>query len=141
MLSADTSADNSVSGYIVGEQVTLTASPAGSSYAWALSKPSGATARSDLSATGSSSVTFTPDVGGYYVASVDVSGTTYVLRLAAVAIGTVSSVSALRLMPLADSQVPTPASGAALYFSSTQGAPAVKLPNGSVSTIDLTAVS
>lgn len=140
MVSGDTSADNAVTGYVVGEQIILTATPVGTSYSWAISKPSGASARASLSDTDTGTVKFTPDAEGYYVVTVNVSGTDYVLRIAAVAVGTVSALSVANLLPLEDDQVPAPATGASLYFSTTQDALAVKFPDNSVSTIDLTAV-
>ncbi len=138
--SASTAADSSVSGYLTGEQITLTTTPTGSSYAWTLSAPSGST-RAVLTSSTSSAPQFKPDVEGYYVVTVTVdSSTVYVLRIATVNVGTVSTIGATRLLPLADSQVSTPSTGVSLYYSSTQSSLAIKLTDGSVETINTTAV-
>lgn len=140
MTSGDTAADKSVSGYLTNEQITLATSPTGSSYSWGISKPSAATSRSDLNDDDVASVKFTPDAQGYYVitCTVDVS-TTYVIRINVAAVGTATDLSILRLSPVTDAQVPTPATGASIYYSSTQGALSAKLTDGSVVTIDTTA--
>jgi len=142
MLSGETAADNSLSGWITNEQVTLSVTPTGTDYAWGdLAKPSASTVRSALSASTGASVTFVPDVEGDYVVTVVVdSTTTYVLTMTVVAVGTVMIASVIRLLPLADAQVTTPATGLALYYSTDQSAPAVKDSAGNISTIDLTAV-
>ncbi len=140
MVSGDTSANNAVSGYLSGETITLTATPAGSSYSWSLARPSDSTARADLSALTGDSVTIKPDAEGYYVVTANVDGTTYVLRIAVANVGTVSDRSILRLSPLADSQVPTPALGVNVFYSSTQDSLAFKDAAGDVFTIDSTAV-
>ena len=118
------SADNSVSGYLVGEQIVLTVTPTGTNYVWAIAKPSGSsTARSNLDATTGASVKFTPDAEGYFTVSCVVdSTTTYTLRIAAQAIGTVTYHSASNFSPLNNAQVPVPALGATLFYSSENGA-------------------
>src|SRR5687767_894793 len=77
MTSGETSANNSTSGYVVGEQITLSTNPTGSEYAWAIGIPtdSGAS-RSALSDDEDDSPTFISDVGGIYVVSVTVDSTT-----------------------------------------------------------------
>lgn len=136
MVAADTSADNNVSGYTTGEQVTLSASPTGSSYAWGLAIPQGSTAaRSRLSDATAASPTFTPDVAGYYVATCTVDGAFYVLRLSVTQSAISTTIEALRLQPKADADVRAPSTGAALYWSSTQGALVIKTSNGTVHTI------
>ena len=118
MTAGDTAADKSVDGYLVGEQVALATSPAGSSYQWSLAKPSGATSRADLNDTTLAGPVFTPDVGGYYVLTCIVDSTTvYVMRLAAVATAATTLAGALRLTPLANVSVPTPPTGATLAYS------------------------
>jgi hypothetical protein len=135
-----TAADSSISGYVAGERITLTTTPTGTSYAWTLSSPGGSE-RASLNDDDAASVSFVPDVDGYYVVTCTVSGVTvYVLRIAVAVVGTVGVISALRFAPLADTQVPTPALGVTLYYSTTQSSLAVKLTNGSVETIDSTAV-
>lgn len=138
--SSTTSADSSISGYIAGEAITLTTTPTGTSYAWTLSVPGGSS-RTSLTSDDASSSRFVPDVDGYYVVTCTVSGSTvYVLRIAVAAIGTVNSISALRAQPLTDAQVPTPATGVTIYYSSTQSALSFKDTAGDVFTIDSTAV-
>lgn len=137
--SASTAVDSSVSGYLAGESITLTASPAGSSYAWVLSAPSGST-RAVLSSATSAAPKFTPDIDGYYVVQCTVDGTEYILRIAAVNVGTVDTVGVRRLLPLTDAQVATPSTGVSLYYSSTQSSLAIKLTDGTVETINTTAV-
>jgi hypothetical protein len=138
--SGSTASDSSVSGYIAGERITLTTTPTGTSYAWTLSTPNGSE-RASLTADDEAAVSFVPDYEGYYVVTCTVSGSmVYVLRVAVSNIGAVNVVDAMRLVPLTDTQVPTPATGATLYYSSTQSALAVKLTNGTVHTLDITAV-
>jgi hypothetical protein len=140
MVGADTAVDNVATGYVTGEQVTLSTTPTGSAYVWGLSIPSGSVAaRSGLSSSSDASVTFTPDVGGEYVLTCIVdSATTYVLRASVSQVAAVGSVGAVRLIPVADATVPAPATGATLYYSSTADAVAIKLPDGTVSTVDVT---
>jgi hypothetical protein len=138
--SASTAVDTSVTGYLTGEAVTLTTTPTGSSYAWTLSAPGGST-RTRLNVDDMASVRFTPDVAGYYVITCTVSGVTvYVMRLAAISTGVVSTVDGLRLVPLEDTQVPTPSLGVTLFYSSDQDALSIKDSSGDVFTVDVTAV-
>ena len=142
MVAGDTAVDNNRSGYLTGEKITLTTNPTGSTYSWGLAAPSGsAAARSALNDDDAATVTFTPDVGGYYVVTCTVDGSTfYVLRLSVTAAVVGVTQEALRLQPKADSAVTAPSSGVALYYSTTQDALAIKKPDGSVHTIDITAV-
>ncbi len=140
MLSGATAPDNTATGYIVGEQITFTAYPAGSSYSWALARPSGATERSSLSDATSASVTLTPDIEGFYTLTCIVDGTTYVLRLAAVSVGVVSTLGALRLNPLLPEQVPTPSAGMTIFYSSQHSTLTAKDSAGNLLTLDMTAV-
>ncbi len=142
MVAGDTSATNSRSGYIVGEQITLSVSPSASSYSWAQAIPSAsAPARSRLSETDQSTAKFTPDVGGTYVVTCLVDGvTSYTLVLTVTNTAVVDLAEVLRLSPVRDSQVASPTLGLALYFSSTQDALTVKDPDGNLFTVDLTAV-
>ena len=137
---ASGTADAAVSGYLVGEEITLTTLPTGTEYAWTISKPSDSTSRADLSDDTGASVRFSPDVEGYYVVTCTVdSSTVYILRIAAVSVGVVADRSVMRFSPLADSQVPTPATGVSLYYSSTQSSLAFKTTAGAVYTLDSTA--
>lgn len=112
-----TSPDQNLSGYVTREQITLSTDPTGSSYRWAITKPSGS-ARSALSNKNSASPTFTPDVTGYYVISVTVDeSTTYVARIAAVETST-TVLGAVNSLPLADATVNTPRTGTTVYHSS-----------------------
>lgn len=138
--SGSTATDTSVTGYIAGEAVTLTTTPTGASYSWSLSVPSGST-RSILTSTTVAAPRFTPDVAGYYVITCTVdSSTVYVMRLAATALGSVGVIDALRFVPTSDASIPTPSLGVTLYYSSTQSSLAIKLTDGTVETIDSTAV-
>lgn len=143
MVSGDTSVNDTESGYVTAERITLSTSPAASStYVWSLSIPNGsAAARSALSSTTAASPTFTPDVAGEYVVTCLVDGViTYTIRCTVVAAVVSYNVGGIRLMPTTDASIPTPSSGYTLYFSSTQNALAVKTSAGAVRTVDTTAV-
>ena len=141
MASGDTSAANSVTGYITGERVTLTTTPTGSAYVWALATPTGSAAGVDLSAPDGASVYFRPDVEGTYVASVTVdSVTVYTIMLSVVASAVAEVSGATHYLPRTDASVPTPSTGVTLYYSSTQSALCQKDSAGAVSTINKTAV-
>src|SRR6185369_319576 len=107
------------------------------SYAWSISAPSdSAPARSALDDATDASPKFTPDVPGYYTLVVVVGGaTTYILRIAAVAVGTARQAEAINLLPLADAQVPTPKLGVSIYYSTDLGAPAKKDTSGTVTAL------
>lgn len=133
--------DATKTGYVVGEQVVLTVNPAGESYAWAMSMPaSSAPARSMPNATDTARVIFTPDVAGEYVVVCDVDGTVYRLLLSVTMRATTTLAQSLRFSPVPDASVAAPSGGRALYFSSDQNALVVKAPDGSLATVDLTAV-
>lgn len=134
MVADDTSPTKTVTGFLVGEQITLTVTPAGTTYAWSQAIPSGATAaRSCLSDDSGASVTFTPDASGIFVLVCLVDGvTTYILRASVVNVASTTLEGSLLLQPLLDTQVPTPAVGATLYYSATQDAVSLKLTDGSV---------
>jgi hypothetical protein len=128
--------DVAVSGFVTGETIALTAAPTGTDYQWALSAPSGSNAlRVGLAGTDEAAAAFTPDVAGLYAVSVVVDGTTYILRLSVTQLVQSYALEALRFSPVADSQVPTPATGVALYFSSTQGALTIKDTSGDTHTV------
>jgi len=132
VLAAATAVDKNASGFITGEQIVLSTTPTGSAYSWGLSKQSGATARSDLDDGSAATPVFTPDVAGVYNITVDVDGTEYTLRLTVTQLAQSTPLEAVRFSPVADSAVPTPALGAALYYSSDQDALVTKLADGSV---------
>lgn len=141
MTGGDTATDKAVSGYVCSEQITLSVTPSGSSYSWGLSKPAGATGRSDLNDATSASPVFTPDVAGYYVLTCLVDGATaYVLRAAVTHAAVTTAYEAIRFSPIADSRVAAPALGCCLFWSATQNALAVKLPDDSIATVGVTPV-
>lgn len=129
------------SGFITGDAIALTASPTGTNYQWSLARPSGSNAaRGALSGDASATAAFTPDAAGIYAISVTVDGVVYILRLSVAQLVQSTTLEALRMTPVADSQVPPPAVGHALYFSSTQNTIALKNAAGAVFTVNLTAV-
>lgn len=96
-------------GYITAEEITLTLDVTGSSYSWSLAKPRASTTRCALSDTTGASVTLVPDVEGYYVVTVLVSGTTtYSIRFSAVDPGVVTFDGARRWVGRTAASVPTP---------------------------------
>lgn len=136
MVAGDTSADNSVSGYLARESITLSVTGSPSTFSWGLSKPSGSGSVCALDDTDSASVAFSPDVEGYYVVTCLIDGATlYVLRVAVAQVSAVTSLTAVRLLPVADASVPTPPAGATLFYSSDSGVVSKKLPDGSVSAL------
>jgi hypothetical protein len=119
MTAGDTAADNSRAGYVVNEQITLSVTPTGTTYVWGLSKPSGATSRSDLSDNSSASIEFVPDFAGTWTVTCIVDGaTTYVLRLTATAVAITSVANAHRFSPTTNTSIPAPATGLTLFCSS-----------------------
>lgn len=141
MVGGDTSANDVESGYITGEQIVLGANPTGTTYSWGQSLPVGSTpARSALSSSSSAAPTFTPDVAGEYVITCTVDGvTSYVIRLSVEAVTPAIATGAFRLLPRTNASVPTPTTGATLFYSSDEDAVCVKDTGGDVSTVDLTA--
>lgn len=136
---AASGADVSDSGFITGEQVALSVTPTGTDYQWALAIPSGSSsARVRFSGDDTATASFTPDVAGIYSVSVVVDGTTYILRLSVTQLAQSTTLEALRLIPVADSQVPAPAVGVAVYYSSTRSALVVKDTSNTVRTVTLT---
>lgn len=125
--------DVSVSGYLTGEQVVLTTSPTGSDYLWSLAAPSGSNAaRLRFAGEDTATASFTPDVPGIYAVNVTVDGTVYALRLSVTQLAQSTALEALRLLPVADSQIAVPTVGVALYYSSTQAALSIKGTDGVV---------
>lgn len=133
MVAGDTAVDKSVSGYMAKERVTLTVTGSPSTVLWGLSKPTASGSVSALDSTTSQSCAFTPDVEGYYVITCLIDGaTSYVLRLAASQTVMISTLSTARLLPVAEANVPTPPTGATLFYSIDQDALAAKLADGTV---------
>jgi len=118
-----TSADATQVGYLAGEQITLSVTPSGDSYAWSIARPSGSSAaRAAFSDDTAASPTFTPDLPGYYVITCLVDGaTSYVLRIAVTSLAVVSPSQGLRLSPVTDAQVEAPAVGVVLFCGSQHG--------------------
>lgn len=138
---ASAGADVASSGFLINEQIVLSAEPAGAGYAWKLSAPSNSVpARSRLDDDGAAVPTFTPDVDGLYLVQVVVDGTTtYVLRIGVSPVASAKQAQAINFLPLADSQVPTPILGRTIYCSATQGNVMVeKRTDGSVHIINVT---
>lgn len=121
MSGGETSANGSSSGYVVAEQITLSTTPTGTTYAWSITIPTDASAaRCALSDDDASSVTFIPNVGGMYTASCTVDGsTTYTLVLSVTDLVVSTPHEALRLQKVsADGSVPAPSAGALGVFVS-----------------------
>lgn len=137
------SADDSASGYLTSEQVTLSVSPTGTTYEWGLSIPSGSVAlRSGLTDTDIASPRFSPDVAGYYTLTCIVDGSTlYVLRISVTQAAASTSLEALRLQPKVPAAVTAPSSGSALFHNDTVGLLAVKSSTGTVRTVLARAVT
>ncbi len=134
MIADDTAEDNSSSGYIDKERITLTVTGSGDSFLWSLSKPATSGLACSLASTDQAATTFVPDADGYYVITCLVNGTTlYVLRIGVAQVSVVSSLTALRLVPVANSLIPSPAVGATIFYSADLDGVAKKLPNGTVS--------
>lgn len=141
---AHSGADVTASGsFVVNEQVTLSATPTGTSYQWELSIPAASSpARSALDDDTDGTPKFTPDVAGLYVVSVTVNGSTlYVLRLSVAAPGVVRMGEINNMLPLTDAQVPTPQTGFSFFCGADHSnLPCIKKTDGTVHTVDLTAV-
>lgn len=134
----DGDADGVVSGYVTAAQITLSTTPAGAGHAWALSKPSDAAAKSDLSASSGTSVLFTPDVEGEYLASCTVDGpVTYVLRIQVVEPAPTAIRGAIRFLARTLASITTPTLGTeVLYYDSTVSRYRSKKSDGSLREID-----
>lgn len=136
MLSGDTAPSQTVAGFVAGEQIVLGAFPAGTGYQWGTAIPSGsAAARSKLSSKTDVAPTFTPDVAGPYVITVNVDGTTYSVQLTVVAAATMNAAGGLRFFPLTRAAVPAPSSGHSLFDSQDDGFASVKDAAGNVTVL------
>lgn len=137
MTGSDAAADQSISGYLRNERVTLTTTPTGSTYAWSLTNPNGSSpTRAALTDETASNPSFSPDVQGTYTVTATVDGSTsYTLRLSALNVAAAEPVEVLRLQPRTDAQVTAPSVGVALYYSSTQASLCVKTSSDAVRTV------
>jgi len=130
------SSDAVSTGYVTGEQITLSVNPTGTSYTWGASVPAGsAPGRSRLLGTSDPSPTFVPDVAGTYLITCLVDSTSYVLRATVAALSVSDSTQVIRLSPVGDTTVPPPAAGVSLYFSSDANALVTKAPDGTVTPV------
>ena len=137
MLAAATTADNSVSGYITAEQITLAASPTGTTYSWTLSKPAGSAARCALNDDTAAGPTFVPDAAGDYVVGVTVdSATTYVVRINCTQVATTTPYEAVRMSPKSDTQITAPSVGGAVFYSSTSGLLSMKRSDATIRSLE-----
>lgn len=134
---AASGADVTTTGFLKNEQVTLSADISGSGYAWSIAFPSDSAAgRAALDDDTSATPKFTPDVPGFYTVSVVVDGTTtYVLRIAVVAVAIARQLEAMNFAPLANTQVPTPIAGVTLYYSTDSSKLVVKDTSGTVTAL------
>ena len=122
MVSGDTSPDNAVAGYVVREAVALSVTPSGTTYQWSLSKPEGATSRSDLTSDDESTSSFTPDTAGDWLVALLVDGTTtYTIIVSVTAVAVSFTYEALRFSPKLAASVPTPSVGSATFHDATSG--------------------
>lgn len=140
MLSGDTATNNARAGYVVGERITLSTFPTGTTYAWGMSKPGGSSSRSDLSDATVASPVFVPDYAGTWTVTCVVDNTTYVLRLTATAVAITSVANAHRFSPVTNNSVPSPATGLTLFCSS-DAADQLRAKNTSGAVRSLDAVS
>ncbi len=116
MVDGDTAVDQNVTGYLMNEQITLSVTGSPTNTTWGQAIPSGSgAARTALSSSSGATQRFTPDVSGYYTITCNADGTMYVLRIQVLAIAQSVAREALRLLPMANSQVPTPQTGIALF--------------------------
>lgn len=129
----DTSPDNQNGGYSDDDEITLSTFPAGTNYTWTLTKPKGATSRADLSGTDGSVETFTPNVGGVWLITAIVDGTSYQLRATVVEQSSANATQTIRYQEITDTSVPTPGTGGLTEYKSDQyEGLSIKLDDGSV---------
>ena len=131
---AMTSGDNpgTSTGYVTGEQITLTLQTEETSYSWSVAKPTNSGIRAALSAATGTSVTFVPDVQGRYVVTCLASGaTTYVLRFEVDQAAAVTVSGAVHWLMRTAASVPTPILGRTMFADSALEKMRLKLPDGS----------
>lgn len=137
-----TTPDEVASGFLAGEKITLTAidddNPIASAQ-WCISVPQGVRAdRARLIPSGQNSVTFTPEKGcnNIYVVTAKINySELFVLRIDVSSVSSSVSFSSIRLQDVTESQVPTPISGATLFFD--DGDLKIKYSDGSVGAVDV----
>lgn len=134
MLSGDTTENNSVSGYVVGDPITLSVTPTGTNYQWGEAIPvSSAPARSQLKSPTDASPSFIPDVAGQYVITVVVDLiTTYVIQIAVVDISPVTFTGGLEMPAVSDVSIPSPSVGLTVYNSIQHSGFVTKDPSGTI---------
>lgn len=133
MGSGDTAADKSVSGYVAKETIALAVVPSATTYAWALTKPSGSNGAATLTDNGDGAAEVTPDVQGLWLVTCTVDGSTvYRIRISVLAAAMVTTVGAHRFTPTEDAAVPAPIVGASVYYSADAGTMVEKHSDGSI---------
>lgn len=138
MVAGDTSADNAVTGFVTRERITLSVTGSPDAVSWGLARPSGSGSACELSDSDSETPTITPDVEGYYVVTCLLDGvTSYVLRFSVTQVAHITTLSAIRFMPIPNAAIPSPATGRSLFCSEELDGLAVKLPDGSVSLVEV----
>jgi hypothetical protein len=137
--SGATSAAAVVSGFSVGEQITLGITEASATFAWGFAKPSGSAGAVDLTDDTIAAPSFIPDVFGPYVVTVTTAATTYTLQINVADYARVDPVDGVRFSPVPAASVPAPSIGLTMFCnSSNSDALSVKAPDGTVSVVDLT---
>jgi len=137
MVGGDTAVDKAVSGYVTGEQVTLSTSPTGSAYLWGQSVPPGATSPGNLSSTTATGPTFTPNVAGIWVVTVTVDSTTdYVIRISVTQSAVTTSYEGIRYSPKTAASITAPAVGETVFWDSTYSRFRAKDSSGTTRDID-----
>lgn len=138
--SGATAVDKTATGFIVGERAVLGTSPVGSSYTWGLSRPSDSSGRADLTDTTVATPSFLLEVAGVYVVTCTVDATAYTLTITVTEPSVATIRNAINFPAVLDASVPTPVSGATVYYSSDQGDLVFKDTAGAIHTIDSTPV-
>lgn len=133
LAAGDTVVDNSVSGYVSKEQISLGLTGTPTTALWSISKPNTSGSSCQIDDDTSLRPKFSPNAEGIYVISCLVDGiTTYVLRIYVVSVAVTTSISAIHFLPCSNAQIPTPRSGVTQFFSSDSGVMSQKLTDGTV---------
>lgn len=139
MVAGDTAVDKSISGFVTRERITLSVTGSPGAVSWGLAKPSGSSSVCEISDSDALTPTFSPDVEGYYVVTCLLDGVTaYVLRLSATQVAHITTLTAIRFMPVPNAAIPSPATGRSLFCSEELDGMAVKDPDGNVSLVEVT---
>lgn len=144
MVAGDAAVDNAASGYVINEGVTLTTTPAATTYQWTLTRPSGSSAaKAAISDTTAASPIFTPDAAGTYLVGCTVDGSTvYRLSVAVLLSANSNASQVLRLQQVPNATVATPGVSALAVFNSEElEAIATKDNSGVVSQLGWTNVT